>query len=455
MYRTPDMSNSFRGGVHGHAVAAPQRLYPLRYHPEQERLKQSMARFCVVPAGRRSGKTELAKRRLVREALHPHSRFEDPRYFAAAPTRDQAKAIFWGDLKRMIPPPVIERCSESDLMMRLYNGAELWVLGMDRPERAEGRPWDGGVLDEYGNMHPEVWPEHVRPALADRAGWSWLIGVPEGRNHYYDLYQYARSGADPEFDAFTWPSADILPSSEVEAARRQLDDLTFQQEYEASFINFSGRAYYPFLTETHTAPLKYNPRHRLMFCFDFNVEPGVAAVAQEQVLPNGVEGTGIIGEVYIPRNSNTEAVCRKLIADWGKHQGDVYCYGDATGGARGSAQVQGSDWDLIKKTLRPHFGDRVFFHRVQLSNPPERSRINAVNSRLKAADVIRLMVDPVKAPNVVKDFEGVALLEGGSGEIDKKRTPSLTHLTDAIGYYVVVEYPAMGGGKPSVSSLRM
>ena len=42
---------------------------------------------------------------------------------------------------------------------------------------------------------------------------------------------------------------------------------------------------------------------------------------------------------------------------------------------------------------------------------------------------------------MVKDFEGVKLLEGGSGEIDKKADPMLTHLTDGIGYYIAKEFP--------------
>ena len=155
-----------------------------------------------------------------------------------------------------------------------------------------------------------------------------------------------------------------------------------------------------------------------------------------------IVGTGVIGEVHIPRNSNTPAVCRKIATDFGTHRGPVRCYGDATGGARGSAKVQGSDWDLIKAELRPVFGDRLSF-RVPSHNPPERSRVNAVNSRLLAGDktTIRLMVDGKKAPYVAKDLEGVRLLEGGSGEIDKKATPSLTHVSDALGYYVEKEFP--------------
>lgn len=152
--------------------AAPKtRLYPLRYHPEQERLKSSPARFKVVPAGRRSGKTELAKRNLIVSALTATDYF-DPRFFAGAPTRDQAKAIYWTDLKAMVPRALLrDKPRESDLVINLRNGAEICVIGMDRPERIEGRPWNGGILDEFANMKPGAWGENVRPALSDRNGW--------------------------------------------------------------------------------------------------------------------------------------------------------------------------------------------------------------------------------------------------------------------------------------------
>jgi hypothetical protein len=415
----------------------------------------SSARFKVVPAGRRSGKTENAKRSLVVKALTARD-CPDPRFFAAAPTRDQAKAIYWNDLKRMFPRRLMANDPrETDLTISLVNGAEISVIGMDKPERIEGRPWNGGILDEFANMKPGAWGENVRPALSDRKGWCWLIGVPEGRNHYYDLWKYARSGTDPDWDGFTWKSADILDPEEVEAARRQLDQLVFEQEYEASFVNFEGRAYYPFTEELHCRPLAYNDRGTIGFCFDFNVDPGVCAVVQEQVLPGQfardstgailldrpITGTGVIGEVYIERNSNTPAVCARLIKDWGEHQGKIYCYGDSTGGARGSAKVAGSDWDLIRDNLKPHFKNRLEF-RVASSNPAERSRINAVNTRLLSSDkTIRLLVDPAQAPHVVKDLEGVRTLKGGSGEIDKKATPMLTHVSDALGYYVEREFP--------------
>ena len=452
------------------ASAAPKRIDPLRIKPDGQQAGwiNSMKRFHVVPAGRRSLKTEIGKRKLIRRALTVHCEWDDPRFFAGAPTRDQAKAIFWSDLKTMIPRVLMRRAPlETDLRIDLVNGAELHVLGLDKPERIEGRPWDGGILDEYADMEAGAWGANVRPALSDRKGWCDMIGVPEGRNHYYDLAKYAQSGIDPEWGYFTWFSSEILPPEEIESARRTLDQLVFEQEYEASFVNFEGRAYYPFIEGAHTAKLKYDPRQPLILCFDFNVEPGVCAIVQEQVLPKQYEhhaqtgavlldkpitGTGVIGEVHIPRNSNTPAVCRAILANkdgapsiWSKHPGSVRCYGDATGGARGTAKVEGSDWELIEKELRSTFKDRLSF-RVKAANPSERARINAVNSRLKSTTGdIRLIVDGAAAPNVVKDFEGVTLLKGGSGEIDKKASPKLTHVSDAIGYYVEYEFPVFSG----------
>lgn len=436
----------------------------LRPHSVQYQYWTSPHRFNVVPAGRRSGKTEYAKRKIVRAALDPNaSQFPNPHYFCAAPTRDQAKRIYWDDLKLLVPKPLIRDISETELTIWTVIDTSISVLGMDRPERVEGSPWDGGVLDEYGNMKATAWGANVRPALSDRRGWCDLIGVPEGRNHYYDTYEMARSmmaeyGADSEWGCFHWLSADILPKSEIEAARRELDPLTFQQEYEASFVNFTGRAYYTF-TDANKAPLQYNPRAPLILCLDFNVDPGIAVICQEMKMPwKGKEwkkdnygneyeaevdlfGTGIIGEVHIPVNSNTPAVINRFVHDWHAHEGQVVVYGDASGGARGTAKVDGSDWDIVKGMLRQVFGGRASY-RVRAANPPERSRVNAVNTRCcNGAGQRKLAIDPRKAPNVVKDLEGVRTLEGGSGEIDKRADARLTHLSDALGYYIEYEFP--------------
>jgi len=347
------------------------RWTPLKEHKTQVALYQSQRRFNIVPAGRRSGKTEIiGKRKQVLRFLLCHdkrfpqfySKYPDPKFFIGAPTRDQVKRIYWDDVKALIPKEFLSKApNESNLVLYGINGAELHLMGLDKPERIEGSPWDHGVIDEIGNIKPQAWEAHIRPALSDRLGGCDFIGVPEGKNHYYDMYNraldYEREFGDKsEWGVFHWISADILPKEEIEAAKRDLDPLVYEQEYEASFVNFTGMAYYNFKADTHTGNYRqyYDPARPIVFCFDFNVAPGVCAILQEFgtdifKVQIGTTVTCGIGEVYISSRSNTVMVCNKLIEEWGEHPGDVICYGDSTGGAEGSAKIRGSDWDLFDK----------------------------------------------------------------------------------------------------------
>lgn len=443
-------------------ISVFQNLSTLRYHPDQSRLWASQARFQIVTSGRRSGKTEISgKRKFVLMVLYG-TNAERPRYFAGAPTTQQARRIYWKDLKKLTKPYWARKPNETRMQIDLITGAEIHVLGLDVPERVEGDPWDGCVLDEYANMKKEVWKNHVRPALSTPGrppGWAYFIGVPEGMNHYYDLVEKTKQrmieeGENSPWQYFHWISADILDPNEIEEARRDLDELTYLQEYEGTFVNFSGRAYYNFDESKHCVKLNYDPNGDLIFCFDFNVSPGVAVVVQEQnyidphtMLPIvGKYVSGIIGEVYIPRNSNTVSVCKKLIADWGHHRGEIFLYGDSTGGSKGSAKIIGTDWDIITAMMNDHYGVHRINMNVPATNPRERLRVNSVNSRfLNLMGEIRIQIDPSRAPYTKKDFDAVTVLEGGSGEIDKKSDLTKTHLSDSFGYYIAREYPAHGG----------
>lgn len=347
-------------------------------------------------------------------------------------------------MKALCPPSLVRNIMESELTIQLINGSELSVVGMDVPQRVEGRPLDFIDLDEYADMKEETWQENVRPALSTlgRPGEAWFTGVPAGRNHFYKLSTLSLDPKNEEWGTYHWKSDEILDPKEIAQAKMDMDPMQYAQEYEASFLNFEGRAYHPFDRAIHVSKgiLPYDKERPLIVCLDFNVTPGVAAIAQEHDIPGYGSITCFIGEVWIPSNSNTQLVCRRIVSDWGTHTGEVYMYGDATGGARGSAKVSGSDWDIVRDELKPHFNERLKF-RIQKSNPAERVRINAVNARLMTADnKIHTLVSPI-CVHIIEDFEGVVLVEGGSGEIDKFIDKYKTHISDALGYYIVQKFP--------------
>lgn len=404
----------------------------------QQSVAKSSARMRVLVAGRRFGKSHLSVNQMARFAAIPKQRV-----FYVAPTYRMARSIIWEGLKeKMQAVRWLDKSNETDMTVHLRNGSTISLRGADKPDSLRGVGLNFLVMDEAADIDADAWNKVLRPTLSDTGGHALFVGSPKGRNWFYDLWMKGRNGeAGWESWQYTTLQGGNVPESEIEAAMRDMDSLSFRSEYLADFVSFLGRAYEPFTYATHCAPLKYDDRKDLIFCLDFNFSPGIAVVCQEQQLPNGEIGTGVIGEVWIPRGSSTPAVCRRLIADWGQHKGRIFVYGDATGAAGGSAKVAGSDWELVKQELVPAFGERLFF-RVPAANPRERVRVNSVNSRLmSAAGQIRLMVDAVKAPHVVRDLEGVQLLAGGSGEIDKKIDPDLTHVADALGYYCVKEFP--------------
>lgn len=404
----------------------------------QRAIVSSPARWRVAACGRRFGKSFVGVREMARFASQPKRKV-----WYVAPTYRMSKQIIWQPLKeKLIEARWAKKFNEQDLTAHLKNGSTISLRGADNPDSLRGVGLHFLVIDEAADVREESWTQVLRPTLSDTGGSALFLGTPKGRNWFHALWLRGQNGEDNWASwQFTTVQGGNVPPEEVDAAKHDLDELTYRAEYEADFVSFLGRCYEPFNYNTHCTPLPYDPQADLIFALDFNYSPGVAAVCQERLLPNGKIGTAVIGEVWIPRGSSTPAVCRKLIDDWSHHHGRIFVYGDATGAAQGSSRIAGSDWDLARATLLPAFRDQVYF-KVPRANPQERVRINAVNTRLlSAAGEVRLMVDPVKAPNVVKDLEGVQLLEGGSGQIDKKADPMRSHISDALGYYIFAEFP--------------
>jgi len=441
------------------------RWTPLQTHAEQQRYANSKKRFNIAHAGRRGGKTEIAKRRLILKAFD----FEKAqgRFVLGAPTHRQAVDIFWDDTIAMIPRWALydglRSISISYRRIKLFNGATIEVLGLDKPERIEGPPLDGFVGDEFGNFKPTVWSQNIRPALStlNRPGWADLIGVPEGRNHYFQLAEDAKDKDD--WDIFTWHTDEINPE-EAEAARGDLNTLVYGQEYGGEFVSFKGRTYYAFDEELNCPPsgerVLYNPNYPLDLCFDFNRIPGNCIASQELPPPrwlikrNKGMDRGLVScaidEIFLQQDSNTEKLCDLLIRQWGHtHKGLVRLYGDATGGAKKSSSVRGSDWDIIKAKLGPVFRCE---YRYKKSNPLVRIRINSVNSRMVAADGYIGSIIDKKCKFLIRDFEGVTCDD--NGDIQKADIKSLlTHISDGWGYKIYREHPFGGGGTYSCSEV--
>jgi phage terminase large subunit len=185
-------------------------------------------------AHRRAGKTVATINDVIRKAVE--CQFPDGRYSYVAPTFVQAKDIAWLYLKRYADPLVTD-VNESELWVRLFNGARIRLYGADNADRMRGVYNDGVILDEYPLMRPSVWGEVIRPTLSDRNGWATFIGTPKGRVGLYDIWKGINQWEGVEFYRLMLKASEtgILPQSELEDARRTMTPEQYDQEYECSF----------------------------------------------------------------------------------------------------------------------------------------------------------------------------------------------------------------------------
>jgi len=200
--------------------------------PWQKTVWNSDARFKVVAAGRRTGKSRLAAWMLIVNALQ----MSKGHVWYVTTTQGQARDIMWSTLLELAHP-VIKSSHINNLQITLINGAVISLKGADRPETMRGVSLKFLVLDEYADIKPDVFEQILRPALADQKGNVLMIGTPKGRNHYYELFKYAELGEDEDYESWHFTSYDnpLLDPDEINAAKRSMSSFAFRQEFMASF----------------------------------------------------------------------------------------------------------------------------------------------------------------------------------------------------------------------------
>ena len=208
-------------------------------YDEQHDVLESDARFRVVAAGRRSGKTLMAAVETVRRALeggpnwrgywvgaeHRHADTAFRTIDAALPDRIVAR-------RNQSPPRTIELVSGATIEFHTAGGGALVSIGLN---------W--AVCDEAGKSFPErAWTQELRPALSDRQGEAMFISTPDGRGWFHDRFERGQTDEYPEWASWRWPTYanPHVPDDEIDSARGNVPDRIFKQEYLAEFIDESG-----------------------------------------------------------------------------------------------------------------------------------------------------------------------------------------------------------------------
>lgn len=203
-------------------------------------------RWSFVLAHRRAGKSFALAADMVVRALR--TRKEKAQFGYCAPSLKQARTIIWKHFKTILGAQLLSRCkvSETTLSITLPNGAEIRVFGLNDPDSLRGFYLDGIILDESQDVSQDLISTVIIPALTDRRGWFVMAGTPKGLgNSFYRTYLKAKQFTDKWFLLELKASqTGILSEEDLQAAREELSEEDYEQEFEISFLSGSRGAVY-------------------------------------------------------------------------------------------------------------------------------------------------------------------------------------------------------------------
>lgn len=390
----------------------------------QQAIVDDKRRFKVVIAGRRFGKTHLAIRQLCY-----YGRIPDKEIWYVAPTYRQAKMITWKKLrKRLLDLRWVKKANESELSILLKNGTTISLKGADNYDSLRGIGLDYLILDEFADIDPEAWFETLRPTLSDKQGSALFIGTPKGMNWAKDLYDMSQDYPD-EWASFQFTTIEggNVPLKEIEAAKRELDEKTFRQEYMATFETFSGRIFYAFERSRNVKPFTWpeeilHKPHDIHIGMDFNIDPMSAVVfAKIGTYLHVIDELRIFG-------SNTDEMVQEIKSRYPTDK--ITVYPDPAGAQRKTSAGGRTDHQILRNA--------GFTVKAPNSHNPVRDGINAVNAKLcSSAGITSLYIDP-KCKYYIESLEKHCYREGTS--IPDKDS-GFDHMSDAGRYCVDYLFP--------------
>jgi hypothetical protein len=211
-------------------------------HKAQISVHNSEARFRIVCAGRRMGKSLLASRECMTRSITPNQRI-----WIVAPTYELTKKVFrevfWGFHRNI--PRWIKKSSESELKIELVNDSIIECKSADNPISLIGEGVNFLIIDEASRIQENVWQEALRPTLTDTQGDVLLISTPQGMNWFQQMFIRGQDPSETQYKSWQFPSIanPYLKKEEIEEAKRTLPERVFKQEYLAEFVSDTGAVF--------------------------------------------------------------------------------------------------------------------------------------------------------------------------------------------------------------------
>ena len=387
---------------------------------KQSEIINDPARFKVVAAGRRFGKTFASIASLAK-----HARFPNSKCMYVAPTHGMCRQILWPDLKEVMKSKNwVKKVNESNLEITLVNGSIIMLRSADTPDRVRGIGLNHLVIDEASSVSEEIWTA-IRPTLSDKNGSALIIGTPMGYNWFREFYENAKHQADWNSWQYTTAQGGNVPESELVQAKQDLGEREYRQEFEAQFVDASGVVYYSFGEHNiQTIEEPTDARIPLLIGGDFNIDPICAVVGYKHA-----QGIHIFDEIEI-YNSHTQELVDEITMRYPERR--IQFFPDASGSARKTSAGGITDHIILKNA--------GYTLKVGSINPAIKDRIASVNAALQSkTGEVKLTI----SPKCVKLIEALRkqTYKAGTRIAEKGGKKDFSHILDSLGYMVNNIYP--------------
>jgi len=414
-------------------------------HPKQEEIAKDTTRFKVVVTGRRWGKSVLGGEIALNEIFKKKNAL----VWIVAPTREMAKEIHWEYLKKRVKELHWKvKINESSLSIRrLMNGSQLVLKTADNPDRLRGRGLDLIIIDEFRDMKSDVWDKVLRPTLTDKQGSAIFTSTPNGHDTLFDLYKKQETESNWKSWHYRTIESPFISADEIEQARKDLDERTFLQEYEASFDTGGNSPYYSYNYLNNNSEFRITNRLPLIVACDFNATEKPMSWVMGQRLIIGTQDITYWLKSFAYPFTNTETMCGIL---WDYLQKidrpkEIIFYGDYAGKQVKSNSSQ-TDWQIIEK----YFSNKFTFSKKIRPCLSIRDSIGSTNAQLcNTLGERRQFINPEECKPLLTDWLKCEWKENGK-ELSEKNV-LLGHSCRAVDYYNYYEHPIRGKIKTTIT----
>ena len=133
----------------------------------------------------------------------------------------------------------------------------------------------------------------------------------------------------------------------------------------------------------------------------------------------------------------TEDVCKEFSKRYPDHMSGLVIYGDQTG-TRGGTRSNKNDYEIIEEQLGYYPGFEI---RLPTVNPPVKDRVGRFRSKLRNTRGEVTFFHSPRCVKLKKDLRKLSY-KPGTYEIEKTgKAKKLSHISDAVGYGIIKEYP--------------